>query len=393
MSIFQSESTLLITCAPDVKEITEKEIIRLGYTIVQSSPSGIQIKGNATDGMRLCMYLRTASKVLYLVSRGEANNPDEMYKFIHAIEWDKYFTIQSYFSIESFVQQDTIKDSRFANQKCKDAIVDYFNKLTGKRPNTGGDKDKAVLFLFWKQTEVAIYIDLSGEPITKHGYRIHPWKAPMIETLAAAVIMTTKWDQVSHFINPMCGSGTLAIEAALIASGKPNGHIRRNYGFMHIKGFDIRNWYELKDQALKYMIPSLPFSILASDISEEAIQAAKENAKKAGVENLIEFSVQDFRQVAVPRPRGNGGIIIMNPEYGERLGEEEKLMETYKEIGDFFKKKGTGYTGYIFTGNMELAKHIGLRTSKKIIFHNARIECRLLEFELYEGKKVVKARE
>lgn len=391
MSAFDSPSTLLITCAPDVKSITEKEITRLGYSILDSTPSGIRLHGTATDGMRLCLYLRTASKVLYQVATGSAHNPDQLYQWVNKIEWNTFFTIQDYFSIESFIQNDTIRDSRFANQKCKDGIVDYFNALYGKRPNTGPEKDKIVLFLFWKQNDAAIYLDLSGEPLTKHGYRIHPWKAPMIESLAAAVIQSTQWDQNSLFINPMCGSGTLAIEAALLSSGKTNGHIRRNFGFMHLKGYVAAQWYALKDEALKYIRLRIPFPIYASDIAEEAITAAKENAKKAGVDHLIEFSVQDFKDVVVPR--GKKGVIVLNPEYGERLGEEEKLMTTYKEIGDFFKKKGSGYIGYVFTGNMDLAKHIGLRTSKKMIFHNARIECRLLEYELYEGKKVVRVKE
>src|SRR5690606_14132978 len=210
--------------------------------------------------------------------------------------------------------------------------------------------------LYWKEDQAEIFLDTSGETLSKHGYRKLPGKAPMLEALAAGVIMASKWDRKSPFINPMCGSGTLAIEAALLATNKSPGLFRMNYGFMHILGYDEQVFFaerrKLKDQAVKTDV-----KIIASDISSEAIDAARRNAKTAGVDLLIDFQICDFAETAVP---AEPGVIVFNPEYGERLGVHAKLEATYKRMGDFMKQECKGYYGYIFTGNPDLAKKIGL---------------------------------
>jgi putative N6-adenine-specific DNA methylase len=227
-------------------------------------------------------------------------------------------------------------------------------------------------------------MDTSGETLAKHGYRKIPGKAPMLEALAASTIMATNWDHQSTFINPMCGSGTLAIEAALLATDKCPGLFRMNYGFMHIMGYDETVFFterrKLKDKAKK----EIGFKIIATDISEDAVDIAQKNAKTAGVEHLIDFSVCDFADTPVPE---EAGIVMFNPEYGERLGVHTKLEMTYKRVGDFMKSKCKGYRGYIFTGNPDLAKKIGLQAKRKIEFYNGKLDCRLLEYELYEGSK------
>jgi 23S rRNA G2445 N2-methylase RlmL len=387
-NIFELESELLITCAPDIRSITEQEIQRLNIPIESSEPFGILVKGNVQTGMKLCCHLRTANKVLFKIDQNSGiKGPQELYQWINNIPWENFFTVKDKMSIEAFAQNDTINDTRFAGLKCKDAIVDRFNKLVGKRPDSGPERDGIVLYLHWRNHEASIYFDLSGEPIAKHGYRLHPWKAPLMENLAAAIILATKWNDNIPLINPMCGSGTLAIEAALIGLSKPPGFIRRRFSFMLYKGYNETMWQEIKAEATKYLSPRLNNKIIASDISEEAIELAKENAKKAGVEHLIEFQVCDF--AATSFTQNKNGMIILNPEYGDRLGEEEQLKETYTRIGEFFKKKCSGMKGYIFTGNLELAKNVGLKTSQKIPFYNARIECRLMGYELYDGTKKV----
>jgi putative N6-adenine-specific DNA methylase len=214
-----------------------------------------------------------------------------------------------------------------------------------------------------------------------------PLKAPMQETLAAGVVLATGWEGKGNFINPMCGSGTLAIEAALIALERAPGLLRSNYGFMHLKEFDEFSWKALRRKTRAEAKERLNRRIIATDISQQAVEAAKKNAMTAGVERLIEFGVCHFSETPVP---DGGGVVILNPEYGERLGEVEELKKTYREIGDFFKKKCNGYSGYIFTGNLDLAKKVGLRTKRRIPFFNGPIECRLLEYDLYEGSRKIK---
>jgi putative N6-adenine-specific DNA methylase len=182
----------------------------------------------------------------------------------------------------------------------------------------------------------------------------------------------------------MCGSGTLAIEAALIATGRPPGLLRSNFGFMHHMGFDADAWQALRREAKKVRSNDAPAPIVASDIDEKAVLAARKNAETAGVHRLIDFEVCDFADTPMP---DDPGIVLLNPEYGERMGEVAALESTYKRMGDFLKQRCAGWTGFIFTGNLALAKKVGLRASRRLEFHNAKIECRLLRYELYAGTR------
>jgi putative N6-adenine-specific DNA methylase len=209
----------------------------------------------------------------------------------------------------------------------------------------------------------------------------------MLESLAAATILATKWSRKSAFINPMCGSSTIAIEAALIATDRRPGLFRDNYGFKHILGFEEELYQNEKRKLIEQIIQCPNLKIIATDISNDAIIISKKNAAAAGVEDLIEYAVCDFEETIIPDK--NPGVIYFNPEYGERMGDEKELSETYSRIGDFMKKKCKGYVGYVFTGNLDLSKKIGLKTTRRIEFYNGTIDCRLLEYELYSGTKRV----
>jgi putative N6-adenine-specific DNA methylase len=278
----------------------------------------------------------------------------------------------------------------YANLKVKDAIVDRIAEAAGARPDSGKDRDKVVVQFYWKENFCRLYLNTSGQKLSDRGYRKMPHKAPLRESLAAAIIMATGYDGGVPLVCPMCGSGTLAIEAALMASRRAPGLLRSNYGFMHLKYFDRQKWRQMRTDALKKnktrggKAISKPVRIIATDIDSDAVEAARKNAMTAGVSHLIDFDICDFAETVIPP---EPGIIVMNPEYGMRLGEIEKLKNTYKRIGDFLKQKCAGYTGYIFTGNPVLSKNVGLRTSRRIEFYNGNIECRLLKYELYEGKK------
>ncbi|WP_420387753.1 THUMP domain-containing class I SAM-dependent RNA methyltransferase [Roseivirga sp.] len=388
-AVFPYKSAIVVTCFPQQSPWVAQELEALGFDIKSSAISEVETEGYMDDCLRLNMQLRTASRVLFQIQRFKANNADELYKRIKAIPWENYLDNDGYFSITSYVKNDTIRDDRFANVRVKDAIADRMLEKTGSRPNSGPDRDKTVIHIYWKEEKVRIYFDTSGETISKHGYRKKPFKAPMNEALAASTILATEWDKQSPFVNPMCGSGTLAIEAALLAINKAPGLLRDNFGFMHIKGYDADSWANYVRLAeLQVKQASAGVKIIASDLNRNALEAARDNARNAGVEDLITFEQGDFRETTVPE---EAGTIMLNPEYGERLGEEEQLKEVYQAIGDFFKNKCQGYTGFIFTGNMNLAKTIGLRTSARIPFYNAKIECRLLKYELYRGTKKAKA--
>ena len=379
-----SKSRIVITCAKGISSYLEEEILGLGLPILSEGISSIETEGSLEDTLKLNLFLRTGHRVLFLIKEFKARHPEELYQRVHGIPWEDHFSEESYLCVTSSVDTETIRDSRFANVKCKDAIVDRFNQRIGKRPDSGPERDGVVVHLYWKGDRCLVYFDTSGEPLSKRGYRKIPLEAPMQETLAAAVVLATEGKGEGNFVNPMCGSGTLAIEAAGIAVGKAPGLLRSNFGFMHLKGYKEEAWKELHKKARTQSKKACSGKIVATDMRPEAVQAAKQNAMTAGVEQLIEFAVCDYSETPVP---DLGGVIVLNPPYGERLGDRRQLESLYQGIGDFFKKKCQGYRGYIFTGNMDLLKKVGLRTKRRLPFYNGDIECRLLEYELYEGSR------
>lgn len=384
MSFWGKKSKIVITCAKGVPPFLKQEILSLGFPVLSAGKAEVETEGTMEDTQRFNLLIRTGQRILFLLESFNAKTPDELYKRMSRINWEDYIPEDSYFSVTSSVHNPTIKDSRFANVKCKDAVVDRIKEKRGRRPDTGPERDRIVIHLYWRGNLCQVFFDTSGEPLSRRGYRMIPLKAPMQETLAAAVVLATGWRGNGNFINPMCGSGTLAIEAALIALERAPGLLRNNYGFMHLKGFDESFWKTLRRKIRAEAKDRLNGRIIATDISQQAVEAAKKNAMTAGVERFIEFGVCNFSETPVP---DGGGVVILNPEYGERLGEMEELKKTYREIGDFFKKKCNGYTGYVFTGNLDLAKKVGLRTKRRIPFYNGPIECRLLEYDLYEGSR------
>jgi putative N6-adenine-specific DNA methylase len=384
MQVFQTESKIILTCNKRLSPYLQQEVEALGYKVDRAFQTGLELTGTVNDCIPLNLNLRCVSQVLYLLKSFEAHDPQELYNELVQIEWEELIDINGYFSITSNVNNEHIRTPLFANVKVKDAIVDRFREKKGVRPNSGPELNKVVLHLYWQDNKADIFVDTSGETLAKHSYRKIPGKAPMLEALATSTIMATSWDRNSTFINPMCGSGTLAIEAALLATDKCPGLFRMNYAFMHVIGYDEQVFFEerrkLKDKAKK----QISFKIIATDISEDAVDIARKNANTAGVEHLIDFAVCDFADTEVPE---QFGVVMFNPEYGERLGVHTKLEATYRRIGDFLKQQCKGYKGYVFTGNADLAKQVGLAASRRIEFYNGKLDCRLLEYTIYEGSK------
>jgi putative N6-adenine-specific DNA methylase len=359
------------------------EIRALGYEPIDVFPAGVAIEGSMIDCIRLCLHLRSASQVLYELRRFDCRHPDELYRRLVGIPWEEFIADDGYFTVTTNVQHPSIRNSMFAGMRVKDAIVDRIRRTKGGRPDAGAEAEGAVVHLYWHDESAVVYLDAAGHTLARHGYRKQPWKAPLGEALAAALIMTSRWDTKTAFINPMCGSGTLAIEAALIAMNRKPGYYRYHYGYRFLLGYSSAyDEAERKIMELAEDTSRMP-EIIATDISRDAIRAARANAQMAGVEEFIHFAVGDFRRT--PIPETEKGVVMLNPEYGERLGEIEQLEVLYPAIGDFFKQQCQGYTGYVFTGNLPLGKTIGLKTSKKQSFYNGKLDCQLLEFPLFRG--------
>ena len=426
MSIWKQKNKILVTCPKGVATYLKAEIETLGFPVLNEIDTAIQTEGTLEDTMFLNLQLRTAQRVLYQLQTFKVASPGALYERVNSIAWETLLHEsgkRGYVCITSIVDNPLITDSRFVNVKVKDAIVDRIRDKCNSRPDSGPDKDKAVVHVYWKNDQAIVYIDTSGDRLSLRGYRKIPLQAPMQETLAAAVILATGWRGKGAFINPMCGSGTLAIEAALIGLYRAPGLSRNNYGFMYIKEFPHEIWDELRKKARNVAKKTLPAKIIATDIDEGAVQAARQNAQTAGVDHLIEFQTCPYEKTPVPP---GGGVIMLNPPYGQRLdmtmtkrqfSESKKetiqgrslivrkasdreardgnfktnmigrLEAAYEGIGDFFKNTAYGYRGYIFTGNLDMAKKVGLRTKRRLTFYNGEIECRLLEYELYSGSK------
>jgi 23S rRNA G2445 N2-methylase RlmL len=386
MNLFkpQEQHTIFITCAPYLADALKMELASLGYEIISSGFTFAEVTGDAEDIFRLNYFLRTASHVYVLIKSFDCHSLNDLYDELKKISWEDILLSEKYLSIESRSDHPSVNNSMFLNQKIKDAIVDSLREKTGKRPNSGPLKNEAVVYVFWQNESVSVYADTSGQPLYKHGYRLHPGYAPLQESLAAAMIYSSKWDKQSSFVNPMCGSGTLAIEAALMAANLPSGMVRKNFAFMHLKNFPQEEFDHFLQKNNPQVPKKLSVEIVASDSNRIAVQRAREHACVAGVSHLISFMICKAEETPVPEPKG---VLFFNPPYGERLGEAENLIPLYQSIGDFMKQKAGGYTGYVLTANKDLGKMIGLKPGRKIPFKNGALDCTLYEFNLYVGTK------
>src|SRR4030042_1194177 len=294
MSFWQKKSRITITCAKGIPPFLKEEVLSLGFPIASEGLAHIETEGLVGDTMKLNLLLRTAQRVLFFLDEFQARDSDELYRNLSKIHWEEYLPEEGYICVTSSVETPAIKDSRFVNVRGKDAIVDRLRERYGRRPDSGSQRDRSVVHFYWRDEHCQVFLDTSGEPLSRRGYRMNPLKAPMQETLAAAVILATGWRGDGHLINPMCGSGTLAIEAALIALGRAPGLLGGNFSFMHLKGFEETSWKVLRKKMGTSSKDRFHGEIIATDISSLAIEAAKKNATTAGVERLIAFEVCDY---------------------------------------------------------------------------------------------------
>ena len=421
MPSWNQPANIVVACARGLAPLAAQELTQLGYTISDAGETMVSVRGSLIDAMRLNLWLRAAHRVLWPLGAVRARNLDDLYAAVKRIAWEEWLDPAGYFTVNTAVWTESIRDTRLPALRAKDAIADRMREACGRRPDAGPEFTGAAIFVYWREQDLRIYLDTTGEPLSKRGYRKLPGKAPLQETLAAACILATGWDSSTPFLAPMCGSGTPAIEAALISQRRAPGIFRDRYTFMGLKGFRATEdgmspkritgataqgaagpspsapsssplrplcpntyWQTLRAEARKQeRAEGLP-PIIATDIDPLAVEIAKQNAEAAGVQEKIEFDACDF---AYPRIPAKPGVVFLNPEYGARMGDAAELGNLYFRIGDFFKQRCSGWRGFVFTGNLELSRKIGLRSASRKIFFNGPIECRLVGFELYDGTK------
>jgi putative N6-adenine-specific DNA methylase len=366
-----------------LEQILEQELQSIGAEKTSVQNRAVTFEGSKETLYKANYLCRTALRILVPIAKFKVTDQHTLYKEVSKISWGDYIENNDTIAVDSVATQSAFNNSMFVSLKVKDAIADQFRTRTGARPSVDLDHPSLRINVHIFKEDCTISLDSSGMSLHKRGYRTEANKAPLNEVLAAGLILLTDWDPSKAFIDPMTGSGTLSIEAALMAMNYPAGYFRQEFGFEKWKDVDFDLWDHIQEEAKKE-ITELETLIVAGDNATKSVKIAKENFKSAGVRDKIQISEIAFQDM--PKP-AESGVIILNPPYGERMDRDENINELYKEIGDTLKKNWGGYEAWILTSNQEAFKHIGLRPSRKIPVFNGPLECRFLKYELYAGSK------
>ena len=334
--------TIRLTCAHGQHEMLADELRSFGHEPTRIDRSGVECHGDLTLIMKLNLESRIAMRVLVLMRTFDCTHIDSLYSHIHNMNWEELIDVDGHLTVTSTVRTKSVDNTMYPNLKVKDAIVDRIREKCGRRPNSGAKPLGVVVHLHWNQDQAMLWLDSSGDKLADRGYRKMPHQAPLRETLAATILRRASYDGSAPLVIPMCGSGTLAIEGALMALGRPPGLLRRNFSFMHWKQFDESHFAEVRrsvsPRRSRHHRAAKP-TIIATDNNAAAVDATRRNAETAGVGHLLETAVCDFAETPMPHDTGH---IILHPEYGHRLGSTDELQSEYKRMGDFFKQKCAG---------------------------------------------------
>ncbi len=381
-----NEQTFIATAPEGVDPLLAAELVELGATTIKSVRGGIRFQGSLELAYRACLWSRTASRVLLLLAEFPVAEVEALYAGIHALPWEDHLAPDGTLAVEFTGTGSGIDHSHYGAQRVKDAVVDRFRAQCGQRPGVDRQQPDLRIHVLLRDRQATVSLDLSGDSLHRRGYREATVIAPLKETLAAALLLKSGWPDIAAaggpLLDPLCGSGTLAIEAAWMAGDQAPGLLREHWGFSDWLGHIPVLWNRLLVEAQERRTlgkPRIPL-ILASDHDPKAVRAALANAQRAGVVDQIRVERREFS--ALQPPRGLPGLLIANPPYGERLGATEDLAEFYTEFGEVLKTRLNGWRAALFTSNPELGKRMGLRAEKVHVFHNGPLDCRLLRFRV-----------
>lgn len=369
---------MFATCARGLEEVLAGELRELGAAAVEPGRGGVHFHGDPALLYRANLWLRTAIRVLVTILQAPAVSPEELYVAVQTIDWSRYLTPEHTLAVDANVRDSHITHSKYAALKVKDAICDQFVARCGRRPSVDVERPMVGLNLHIHQNEAVLSLDSSGDSLHKRGYRPILTRAPLNEALAAGLVLLTGWRGESPFIDPLCGSGTLCIEAAWLALRRPPGLTRKHFGFMGWMDYDVKLWTRVRDEARAGVLRQLPHPIAGYDARADAVAFARGNARAAGIGHQVEFTQQLLKDFTPPE--GPPGVVLCNPPYGERIGEEQELRRLYREMGEVFAQRCPGWKVFVFTGNARLARCLGLKPTRQVHLFNGKIPCRLLEF-------------
>ncbi|MBL8018462.1 MAG: hypothetical protein JNM27_02255 [Leptospirales bacterium] len=361
---------------------------------IEKGRAGVSFQGNLSAGYLACLWLRTASRVLLVLDQFDASSPEALYRGVQKIAFDQHLDISETFAVDFASSGSAITHTHFGALKTKDAIADQFMRKYKLRPDVDVKNPSVRFNVYVLNNRATFSIDLSGAPLHERGYRQKMSRAPLKENLAAALLFAANFkstfDAGGTFLDPMCGSGTLVLEAARMACDVAPGIDRSRFGFLKWKQHKRRIWDEVVAQAIacsnvgleRARADQAQFPLVGFDNDPEAVEIARDTAARLGLEGIVHFELRDINEAGPLRESGNG-VVLCNPPYGERLGNESDLVSLYRSLGDLYKQKFKGWRGFVFTGSPMLSKEVGLRADRKTIFYNGPIECKLLEYSLY----------
>jgi putative N6-adenine-specific DNA methylase len=366
-----------------LEEILAQELKDLGAIDIKIQNRAVAFSGDKELLYKVNYCSRTALRVFLPLVSATVLNETQLYDLVKSIAWEDYLDVDGTLAVDSTVHSETFNHSQYVALKTKDAIVDRFREKYDRRPSVDVSTPDLRIHVHIDRETCSISLDSSGEPLFKRGYRVATNEAPLNEVLAAGLIYLSNWNRNSNFIDGMCGSGTILIEAAMFALNIPPQIKREHFGFLTWNDFDVTLWKKVKLDAINNQRP-FKFQILGSDLISANVRLAQENIANAGLEQYISVRQNDFL-TSVP-PEG-GGILVMNPPYGERMSDQEFVETLYKQVGDTLKKSYAGFEAWMISSNREALKKVGLKPSRKIVVFNGSLECRFQNFSLYAGTK------
>ncbi len=362
-----------------LEEVLAAELSAQGAEKIQRQNRAVSFSGDQSLLYKCNLWLRTALRVLKPVHQFSATNEHRLYRCLQEIDWRRYLNVEDTLAVNAVVASPHFNHSQYVALKVKDAIVDQFRKHYGRRPSVDVTDPRLRIHIHIADTLCSVALDSSEESLHKRGYRLDKIEAPLNEALAAGLVLLTGWNQESHFVDPMCGSGTIVIEAAMLAHNIAPGR-NRKFGFMKWQDFDADLWQRIRNEA-SLAGRQLDRKIIGADVSREALRSSKKNVQQVGLDGKIDLEVSRFEDYIPP---AGPGMLVMNPPYGERM-QKSDIESFYKMIGDSLKQRFAGYDAWILSGNKDALKHIGLRPSQKHIIFNGGLECKFQRFSIYQG--------
>ena len=371
-----------LTCPRGLEDITGQQISKYIKEYPTIDKGGVSFNGDIYDMYLANLHSRTGMHLLKKITSFKIDNNKDLYIKIYEYDWDKLIGVDKKFLIRTKIKSTLFNNSNFVTLKIKDAIVDKIRKKNGKRPSIDKINPDIILFVIVRKNEITIYVDSSGDPLYKRGYRTKIHKAALNEALASGLIYLSGWDRKSPLYDIMCGSGTIPIESAMMAYNIPPGLFRGKYAFQKWDNYDLSLWISMICKAKEKININNDIEIFGSDYFKKNIELAIDSSKKIGIKNINfqKLDIKDFN------PSHLSGTIIINPPYGNRIGDEDTIKKLYKQLGDLFKNKCNGFNVYFFTGNLEAIKSIGLRSKKRVILKNGKLDCRLLYYPITSGR-------